>query len=391
MALTQTSDWGPYAVPGYGGKSSNEVYAEWYWWYGHHLAADTKAHIYEYHLKTYGPNIVYDDFFPNLTASAYDPKSWVDLFAEAGAQYFVFTTKHHDGFAMFDSGHTTHRNSLHYGPKRDILKELFDAAKEHQPQLHRGTYFSLPEWYNPDYAPYGFAQFPGNKSTTWPGIIANNPYTGAVEPYTGRTNISDFIVDLMLPQMETLAYTYETEIMWCDAGASNASAEFASKWYNWASAHGRQVTMNSRCGIGQGSDFDTPEYTTFSSVSPRKWESNQGMDPYSYGYNRATTPEAYMNASTVVSSLVDMVSKNGNFLLDIGPKADGSIDVTEVTNLKEAGTWIHANAEAIFNTTYWLVSSYSSYYYVLTGTGSLQLRMATFDSLRQQTPSTYYL
>lgn len=108
--------------------------------------------------------------------------------------------------------------------------------------------------------------------------------------------------------------------------------------------------MNSRCGIPEGSDFDTPEYATFSSVSERKWESNQGMDPYSYGYNRATAPESYMNSSTVVNYLVDMVSKNGNFLLDVGPMANGTIDATEVAHLKEAGTWIKANSEAIFNT-----------------------------------------
>lgn len=114
--------------------------------------------------------------------------------------------------------------------------------------------------------------------------------------------------------------------------------------------------MNSRCGIPQGSDFDTPEYTTFSSVSQRKWESNMGMDPYSYGYNRATAPRAYMNASTIVTSLVDMVSKNGNLLLDFGPKADGTIEPVEVAHLMEAGTWIRANGEAIFNTTYWYVS-----------------------------------
>ena len=102
--------------------------------------------MYDHQLDTYGPDVVYDDFFSNFTAENWDAKSWVDLIADAGAQYFVLTTKHHDGFALFDTEETTHRNSLHYGPKRDILKELFEAAKEYQPQLRRGTYFSLPEW-----------------------------------------------------------------------------------------------------------------------------------------------------------------------------------------------------------------------------------------------------
>ncbi|KAF2091496.1 glycoside hydrolase family 29 protein [Saccharata proteae CBS 121410] len=347
--------WGVYAVPGWGNSTPYEVYAEWHWWYSHHRAAD-KADTYDYDLRTFGPSTVYDDFFQNFTAANYDPKAWVDLFSDAGAQYFVVTTKHHDGFALFDTKQTSNRNSLQYGPKRDLLRELFDAAKTYQPHLHRGTYFSLPEWYNPDFAPYGFAQTTGNASTSWPGILATNPYTGAPEPYTGRIPVTDFITDVMVPQQEILAYDYGTDIMWCDCGAANGTAAFAAKWFNSAAAQGRGVAMNSRCGIPQGADFDTPEYTTFSAVSPRKWESNQGMDPFSYGYNRATPDEAYMNASTIVASLVDMVAKNGNFLLDIGPKADGSVVDVEARHLREAGTWIKRFGEAVFNTTYWFVT-----------------------------------
>jgi len=74
--------------------------------------------------------------------------------------------------------------------------------------------------YNPDFGKYGYAVTTGNKSTSWPGILANNPYTGEIEPYTGHINISDYIADLMVPQMELLAFKYETEIMWCDCGVS---------------------------------------------------------------------------------------------------------------------------------------------------------------------------
>lgn len=349
--------WGPYAVTGWGNSTPYESYAEWFWWYSlHHPEAD-KSDFYDYRLRTYGKDWAYDDTFPDYNASAWDPKEWVDLFADAGAQYFVITTKHHDGFCLFDSGHTTNRSALHYGPKRDLLQELFDAAETYQPSLKRGTYFSLPEWFNPDFGPYGFLQYADQPSgTSWTGFPAYNPYTGAIEPYTGRIPIGDFIEDLMVPQMETLAYKYQTDIMWCDAGAANGTVEFAAKWYNTARSQGRDVTMNSRCGISQA-DFDTPEYETFASAQRHKWESNQGMDPYSYGYNRATPSYEYMNASTVVGSLVDMVSKNGNLLLDIGPRADGSIVQEEIDSLREAGRWIKKHGEAVFNTTYWFVQT----------------------------------
>ncbi|KXJ88132.1 tissue alpha-L-fucosidase [Microdochium bolleyi] len=349
--------WGIYAVTGWGNSTPYESYAEWFWWYSlNHPQAD-RSNFYDYRLETYGKDWAYDDAIPEFTAAAWDPKEWVDLFADAGAQYFVVTTKHHDGFALFDTGETSNRSSLHYGPKRDLVGELFDAAKTYQPTLKRGTYFSLPEWFNPDYGPYGFVQHENNPaSTTWLGIQAKNPYTGVEEPYTGRAPIGDFITDLMVPQMETLAYAYDTDIMWCDAGAANGTTAFAAEWYNRARAQGRQVTMNSRCGIPEA-DFDTPEYQTFESPQRHKWESNRGMDPYSYGYNRATRDEEYMNATTLVYTLVDMVSKNGNLLLDIGPKADGSIVQAEVDNLREAGRWIKAHGEAVFNTTYWFVQS----------------------------------
>ncbi|OAG09233.1 alpha-L-fucosidase [Paraphaeosphaeria sporulosa] len=347
--------WGPYAVPAWGNSTPYESYAEWFWWYTTHPLGD-KSGFRDYRLRTYGPDLNYDDFFANFTAAQYDPKDWVDMIADAGAKYFVITTKHHDGFAMFDAGNTTNRTSLHYGPRRDVVRELFDAAKTYQPSLKRGTYFSLPEWFNPAWGPYGFAQYgPENPGgTTHPGIIARNPFTNATEPYTGFIPVDDFVQDVMTPQMEMLAYAYDTEMLWCDAGAANGTAAFARQWWNWArEAQGRDVAINSRCGTALVNDFDTPEYATFSTAQRRKWESNMGMDPFSYGYNRATPDDEYMNATTLVTTLVDMVSKNGNLLLNIGPRADGTIPQPEIDALREAGVWIAAHEEAVFNTTYW--------------------------------------
>lgn len=250
------------------------------WYSTHHPQADP-SDFYDYRLRTYGPDWAYDDTFPHFTASRFDAKEWVDLFADAGAQYFVITSKHHDGFALFDTGITSNRSSLHYGPRRDLLRELFDAAATYQPSLRRGTYFSLPEWYNPDFGPYGFDQLPADSvpgTNSWPGVPARNPYTDAVEPYTGHIPVKDFISDVMLPQMRILATDYETDIMWCDIGAANATALFAAEWWGATRAANRQVTMNSRCGVAQAADFDTPEYATFSSAQARKWESNMGSE-----------------------------------------------------------------------------------------------------------------
>lgn len=212
--------WGPYAVPGYGGVAPNETYAEWFWWYSNnHFVQADKSDSYGYRLETFGPDWNYDDGFPDFTAAAWDPREWVDLFAEAGATYFVLTTKHHDGFALFDAGDTSNRSSINYGPRRDIVQELFDAAATYQPTLKRGTYFSLPEWYNPDFGPYGFVQHDTISSTSWVGIPATNPFTNLTEPYTGKLPTGDFVEDLMYPQMEALAYKYGSDISkWLQQG-----------------------------------------------------------------------------------------------------------------------------------------------------------------------------
>jgi alpha-L-fucosidase len=153
--------------------------------------------------------------------------------------------------------------------------------------------------------------------------------------------------------MQTLA-AMGTEIMWCDIGGPNMTTEFAMQYFNDAAARGKQVLLNNRCGLP--GDFDTPEYARYESVQVRKWESNLGMDPFSYGYNRATPKEAYITPAAIVTSLLDIVSKNGNLLLDIGPTANGTIIEIEQRNLRIAGAWIKEHAEAIFNTTYWFVT-----------------------------------
>lgn len=340
--------WGLYAAPAYGSVSPNEDYAEWYWMRQHDPTYKTKT--YQYHLETYGENFNYDDFMSNFTDAAWDPKEWMDVISGSGARYFVPVTKHHDGFALFDMPtNITMRSSVHYGPKRDFIGELLSTAKQYYPNIRRGTYFSLPEWYNPAYAEYGISWGGG-----FPGGPPINPYTNETIPYTGYVPVNDFVLDIQVPQMKQLAYNYETELMWCDIGGANNMTIFASEWLNWARDQGRQVTFNNRCGI-QG-DFDTPEYTTNAGTVVRKWESNRGMDPFSFGFNYQTPLNQYLTGNDVIQSLVDIVSKNGNFLLDIGPMHNGSIPQIMKSGLSDAGSWLKTHGEGIYNTRYWSVT-----------------------------------
>ncbi|WBB60554.1 alpha-L-fucosidase [Streptomyces sp. WMMC500] len=325
--------WGVYSVPAW--APVGKQYAEWYW--QHMDLPDNPTHAH--HREVYGEDFAYDDFIPMFRAERYDPRSWVELFRDAGAQYHVLTSKHHEGFALWDTKLST-RNSVAMGPRRDLIRELFDASRRYTPDLHCGLYFSMPEWFNPD--------------NPWKGHAPRNPYTLEPVPYTGYTAGKDYVRDYQAPQMLELIHEYGPEIMWCDIGGVNDSHRVLAEFFNHAKNRPRpiEVTVNNRSGIGPH-DFTTPEYEVYENTVVAKWEASRGLDPYSYGYNAETPDDAYMTTEEVVHSLVDIVSKNGNFLLDIGPRADGTIPEIMERRLRETGEWLRVNGEAIYGTTYW--------------------------------------
>ncbi|KAG5753532.1 hypothetical protein H9Q70_003809 [Fusarium xylarioides] len=339
--------WGLCSIPAFGNKPGpKQNYAEWY---GFRMTQpDFPSETYQYHKDTYGENFNYDDFVANFTASKFDAGEWMNLVADAGAQYVVPVTKHHDGWALFDFPESvSKRSTVHYGPKRDFIKEILDAAKANHPEIRRGTYLSMPEWFNPAYVKYGWDQhYKGN----YYGRAPTNPYTKKSIEYTGYVEVDDFLNDIQNPQIEALFYEYETEILWCDIGGPNKAVDVLAPWLNWARDKGRQVTFNDRCG--PSGDYSTPEYAGIS-FKATKFESNRGLDPFSFGYNFMTTDDEYLSGEEIVKTLVDNVVNNGNLLLNMGPKPDGTIPKQQQLNLLDAGEWIKSHGEGIFGTRYW--------------------------------------
>lgn len=325
--------WGVYSVPAW--APVGQEYAEWYW---DHLENPNDP-TYAYHAQTYGKNFVYDDFIPMFTAKNYDPRTWVTLFEAAGAEYYVLTSKHHEGFALWDSK-VSGRNAVQLGPKRDLLGDLFAASRRYTPRLRNGLYYSLPEWFNPD--------------NPWMGHAPRNPYTLQPVPYTGYQSGRDYVRDYQAPQIRELVEGYDPDVIWFDIGGVNDNLHVLPEYLNRAKDRGRpkDVTYNDRGGIGEH-DYTTPEYTTYANTVVAKWEASRGLDPFSYGYNRATPDNRYMTAEEVVRTLVDIVSKNGNFLLDIGPDFDGTIPAVMQQRLRETGAWLRVNGESVYGTSYW--------------------------------------
>ncbi|MDF3288685.1 alpha-L-fucosidase [Streptomyces silvisoli] len=325
--------WGVYSVPAWAPVGG--TYAEWYW----NSMQSPSNPVYSYHAGRYGEDFAYDDFIPMFTARRFDPRAWVELFQDAGAEYYVLTSKHHEGFALWDTK-VSDRNAVRMGPHRDLVKELFTASRTYTPQLRNGLYFSMPEWFNPD--------------NPWMGHAPRNPYTLAPVPYTGYTPGRDYVKDYQAPQMRELVHGYDPDVIWCDIGGVNDSHDVLADYFNHAKNRPRpkDVTVNNRSGIAPH-DFTTPEYTTYNNTVIAKWEASRGLDPHSYGYNQATPDDQYMTAQEVVHTLVDIVSKNGNFLLDIGPRSDGTIPEIMQTRLRQTGRWLAVNGESVYGTTYW--------------------------------------
>ncbi|KAI8641770.1 putative alpha-L-fucosidase [Parasitella parasitica] len=336
--------WGLYSVPSWAPVGAD--YAEWYWWNYNRKGSST----YNYHKSFYGPDIEYDDFIPAWNPDQFAAQKWLDVIDASGAKYFVFTTKHHDGFALFDT-QVTDRSSVKMNPFRDFTRELLSLAKQQYPHLKRGVYckymFSLPEWYHPSYH---------DRWLNWDGPPVN-PYTGKVVSYHGSPKVDDFVNEVQVPQILELIDHYEPDIMWCDIGGINNSTAWQAYFVNKARQQGRQVTMNDRCG-NSVSDYATIEYRGIRHVPSRFWESTRGIDPHSFGFNHQTRPDQYASTESLLQELVSVVAKGGNFLLNIGPEASGHIPHIMRKTLDEIGQWLDRVDESIFDSVpYWVASS----------------------------------
>lgn len=338
--------WGPYAVP---------AFHEWYVEFispkanfgfllgGPPYLADrgslpeetflacTRREAVEYHRKRWGKDFAYDDFIPMFRAERFDPEAWADLFREAGARYVVFTAKHGDEFAMWPSRHTR-RNAAEMGPRRDLAGELLGAVRRRGLKMgfyHNTTYtFWDPRYPGRDWVQYMNASIKELVDRYQPDILWGDVLEGPVRDRNGKPLTADY-----WGSKEVLAYFY------------NRSPDPA------------QVCANDRWGLDTDGkslgDFRTPERRNLDRISLEKWELCDSLDPFSWGYREQTPPGMYLSANQVVDYLVDVVSKNGNLLLNIGPRADGTIPDVMVQCLRRVGQWLQINGEAIYGARPW--------------------------------------
>jgi len=326
--------WGTYSVPAYAPVLPGKLaYAEWYWNALTNGRSNSKADelqkgTWAFHQKVYGADFPYQDFAPQFKAELFDPDHWADVFARSGAKYVALTSKHHEGFALWPSKEASATwgrpwNAVEIGPKRDVLGDLSDAVR--RKGLRMGVYYSLYEWYNP----------------LW---LYDKPR---------------YVREHMSPQFKDLVTHYKPAIIFSDGEWEMTSADWHSAellaWLFNESPVKDEVVVDDRWGSDtrhKHGGYWTTEYTAGMSGIDHPWEESRGMG-VSYGYNRAEDLNVYHTGRELVFILVDTVSRGGNLLLDIGPRADGMIPVIMEERLTQMGDWLKINGEAIYGTRPW--------------------------------------
>ena len=319
--------WGTYAVPAYAPviPNSSASYSEWYWWRIHEGQKDFKA----FHDKNYGPDFKYTDFEKSFKAELFDPAHWADVFKKSGARYVVLTSKHHEGYCLWnstDADRTWGRpwNAVTGTPKRDLLGDLTDAVRN--AGLKMGYYYSLYEWFNP----------------LW------------------LSDKKRYVTEHMTPQFKDLVTRYKPSIIFSDGEWDLSDTAWQSEsllaWLFNKSPVKKDVVIDDRWGSdtrgkNTGATYTTSEYGSGMDASVI-WEESQGIG-HSYGYNRNEKLEDYKESNALILMLMDIVSRGGNLLLDIGPTADGRIPVIMQQRLTDIGRWLKLNGEAVYGTTAW--------------------------------------
>ncbi len=342
---------------GWEGNNKYNAYAEWYL----NTMKIEGSPTQEYHRETYGNDFPYDNFAPvfNKDIESWDPVAWAELFAEVGAKYVVLVTKHHDGFLLWPS-QTPNPNKPGFHAKRDVVRELSQAVKERG--MRMGLYYSgALDWsFNP--API----------TDLSSFVTNGPVDKEYGDYVDS-------------HFRELIDRYQPSILWNDIGyppAANPYDLFAyfynktpdglinDRWIQVGKNLRKLITfgplarliswISIKAVIKNGiappkprhSDYATPEYTTLNKIATHKWECVRGIG-HSFGYNRMEPSEQYLKSDEAIRMLADIVSKNGNLLLNIGPRSDGSFCDEQIECVKGVGQWLKTNGEAIFGTRPW--------------------------------------
>ena len=334
--------WGVYSVPAY----SNE-------WYSRNMYIPGED-AYEYHLKTYGPHkdFGYKDFIPMFRAEKFDAGAWMDLFKRAGAGYVMPVAEHHDGFQMYDSD-LSRWNSVQMGPGRDLVGEWKAAAQQRDLQLclstHRAEHWffmSHGKEYDSD------VKDPMVKGDFyWPAMPERDHFDKFSQPAPDEEYLNDW-----LARTAELVLRYQPKLLYFDWWIQHSAfkpylQKLAAFYYNCGKQWGEDVMIcYKHDAMMFGSGIMEVERGSLADAKPYPWQTDTAVARNSWCH---TQNLVYKSGNEIIINLIDIVSKGGNLLLNVGPKADGSIPDGDRKILEELAAWMDVNGEAIHGAKCW--------------------------------------
>jgi alpha-L-fucosidase len=338
--------WGVYSVPAFGSE-----------WYPRDMYRKD-SNEYKHHLARYGPveKFGYKDFISMFKAERFDPVAWARLFAAAGARYVIPVFEHHDGFAMYDSG-LSDWTAAKMGPHRDLDGELARAIRAQGLRLgasfHRvehNFFFDVGRTIKSDVNDPSYASFYGPAHTR----LQNSENTPVANDFTF---VSPAWTDDWLARSAEIVDKYHPDVMWFDWWIGQPSiraslTRFAAFYYNESVKHlGNPGVINYKYfAMEEHSAVLDLERGQLSGIRQLPWQTDTSVGNKSWGY---IENETFKSPEFIVHQLVDIVSKNGNLLLNIGPRSDGSIPDEVQRILLDVGSWLKTNGEAIYGTRPW--------------------------------------
>lgn len=335
--------WGVYSVPAYGNE-----------WYPRHMHDKGKErsghHVYEHHKKTYGDpsEYGYDRFVEQFKAEHFDAEEWCDLFQKSGARFVGPVAEHHDGFAMWDS-EVTPWNSVDRGPRRDVMGEIAEAARARDMKVVATFHHARNSlWRQPQ--KNGSAQWTGHYSHAmehFPSVL-EDPERAILYGYMPREQF----LDMWLTKLEEVIDNYDPDLIWFDSWLHEIPDEtkmkFLAHYFNHAEQTGQEVLVTYKQeDLPQDVGVLDLEKGGMAKLTDFVWLTDDTISLGSWCYTDSLKVKP---THVVLHSLVDIVSKNGQLLLNISPKADGSIPENQRKVLLELGEWLKDYGEAIYDT-----------------------------------------
>ena len=327
--------WGVYSVPAFG--------SEWYPRQMYQQGTDEFKH----QVATYGPQskFGYKDFIPMFKGEKFNPEQWVTLFKKAGAKYVVPVAEHHDGFAMYKTA-LSKWNAFEMGPKRDVIGELATEIRK------QGLIFGLSS----HRIEHWFFMNGGRK---FESDVLDNKFEDFYGPAReeSETPSAEYMNDWLLRNTE-LVNNYQPQLFWFDWWIEQPAMDpyrksFAASYYNKGLEWNKGVVINYKnISFPDGAAVLDLERGKLAGIRQLPWQTDDAIGNNSWGFAAGNT---FKDAKYVITNLIDIVSKNGNLLLNIGPRPDGTITDEETQTLLGTGKWLEVNGEAIYGTRPWKV------------------------------------